>query len=214
MGTDERKNGEMALQRQTADRLVYREEMQSGLADMMIASFFIVPAVVISRPGLTWLYLVPLLLLGPAYRAARRTYIEPRLGYAELQTEPPGRLLGGIAIFGIVAAALLGLVLLALGDAGEPSQWRRWAPALAGVLFGGGLVYAGRRSGLPRYFLLALLSAGGGTLLALFIHSGSYLGLRIYLLVMGILVFGNGLILFSRFTRTHPIHEEETHGQE
>lgn len=198
----------------TADQLAYRESLQNGLADMMIASFFIVPAVVIDRPALAWLYLVPLILLGPVYRSARRRYIEPRIGYVELQSEPPGRLLGGIAIFGISAVVLLGLVLLFLGDAGDPSQWRRWSPALAGVLFGGGLVYAGRRSGLLRYHLLALVSSTGGVLLTLYLNSGSYLGLRIHLLVMGILVFGNGLLLFSRFTRTHPIHEEETDGQE
>jgi hypothetical protein len=198
----------------TADRLAYREEMKNGLADMMIASFFIVPAVVISRPYLTWLYLVPLLLLGPVYRAAKRKYIEPRLGYAELQDEPPGRLLGGIAIFSIVIVALLALVLLALGDISDPSQWRRWSAALAGVLFAGGLLYAGRRSGLLRYFLLALVSAAGGILLAVFIDRGSYLALRIYLLGMGILVFGNGLILFSRFIRNHPIQEEGPDGKE
>lgn len=198
----------------TADRLAYRESMQSGLADMMMASFFIVPAVVIDKPALTWLYMLPLLLLGPVYRAASRRYIEPRLGYVELQGEPPGRLLRGIAIFGISAVVLLGLVLLVLGEAGDPSQWRRWSPALAGVLFSGGLVYAGRRSGLLRYHLLALVSIAGGILLALLVQSGSYLGLRVYLLAMGVLVFGNGLFLFRRFVRTHPIPEEETNGHE
>ncbi len=76
--------------------------------------------------------------------------LQRRLLYAELQDEPPGRLLGGIAIFSMVIVALLALVLLALGDISDPSQWRRWSPALAGLLFGGGLVYAGRRSGLLR----------------------------------------------------------------
>ena len=192
----------------TTDRLAYRESMQTGLADMMIASFFIVPAVVIGRPVLTWLYLVPLLLLGPAYRALKRKYIEPRLGYAELQNEPPGRLLGGIALFGMVAVAILALGLMVSGTIDDPSQWRRWSPALAGVLFAGGLLYAGRRSGLLRYHLLALVSVAGGILIALRLESGTYLGVRIYLLGMGIIVLLNGLLLFSRFTRNHPIHEE------
>lgn len=201
------------MNRKTADRLAYRESMQNGLADMMIASFFIVPAVVLSRPGLTWLYLVPLLLLGRVYRVLNHKYIEPRLGYTELQDEPPGRLLRGIALFGVGALAVLALLLLALGDAGDPGQWRRWAPGLAGVLFAGGLVYAGRRSGLLRYYLLALVSVAGGILLATNIDHGSYLGVQIYLVCMGILVFFNGLLLFTRFTRNNPIQEEGADGE-
>lgn len=197
----------------TTDRLAYRESIQSGLADMMIASFFVVPAVVIGRPAFTWLYMLPLLLLGPVFRAAQRTYIEPRLGYAELHNESPGRLLGGIAIFGLVVLVILGLVLQILGGINDPAQWRQWSPALAGVLFAGGLVHAARRSGLLRYHLLSLISVAGGILIAVFLKSGTYLGLRMYLLSMGILIFTSGLFLFTRFIRNHPI-QEETDGHE
>lgn len=82
------------------------------------------------------------------------------------------------------------------------------------MLFAGGLLYAGRRSGLLRYHLLALVSVTGGILLTMRIHSGTYLGLRIYFLGMGVLVFLNGLFLFSRFTRNHPIQEEGPDGDE
>lgn len=190
-----------------ADRLAYRETVGTGLADMLIASFFIIPGILIDRPHLAWLYVVPLLLLGPVYRALKRRFLEPRLGRAGLKSEPPGRLLVGITVFAMAAVALLGLLLLLLGDAGDPGQWRRWTPALAGLLFGAGLFHAARRSGLLRYHLLALVSLVGGALLAVSVTAPSYIGLRLYLLAMGVLVFVNGLILFARFTRRHPLPE-------
>ncbi len=198
----------------SVDRLAYRESLQDGLADMMMASFFIVPAVVVDRPAMNWLFLVPLLLLGPVHRTLRRRYVEPRLGYAELQGEKPGRLFLGIACFGVGVVAILALILLGLGDIGDPGQWRRWAAGLAGVMFAGGLLYAGRRSGLPSYHLLALISAIGGILLALFIDSGSYRGLRVYLLGMGVIVFCFGLLRFTRFIRNNPIRQEESNGHQ
>jgi len=190
-----------------ADRLTYRETVGSGLVDMVIASFFIIPGILIDRPRLAWLYVVPLLALGPAYRSLKKRFLDPRIGHADLKGEPPGRLLGGIALFSIAAVALLGLLLLLLGDAGDPGQWRRWSPALAGLLFGAGLFHAARRSGLLRYDLLALVSLTGGALLALYVAAPTYIGLRIYLLAMGVLVFVNGLILFTGFTRHHPLPE-------
>jgi hypothetical protein len=204
----------MEMNTTTADRIAYRETMQSGLADMMIASFFIVPGVLDSRPGLTGLIIIPLILLGPVYRAANRRYIEPRLGYAELKGEPPGRLLTGIALFMVAAIAILGLVLLFRGFADDPGMWRRSSPALAGVLFSGGLIYAGQRAGLMRYHLLALFSVVCGFVLAILIQSASYQGLRTYLLITGTLVFVNGLTLFLRFTRNHPIRKEASNGSE
>jgi len=198
----------------SADRIAYRESMQCGLADMMIASFFIVPGVVVGRPGLTWLFIVPLILLGPVYRAASRKHIEPRLGYAELTGEPPGRLLAGITIFIVAVIAALGLVLLFFGSVDDPGMWRRCSPVLAGILFSGGLIYAGQRAGLMRYYLLALFSVSCGFALAYWIRSATYLGLRTYLLITGCLVFCNGLILFIRFTRNHPLRKEEANGSE
>lgn len=195
------------MRKNAAHRLVYRETVGSGLADMMIASFFIVPGILIDRPRLAWLYLLPLLALGPVYRSLKRRWVEPRIGHAGLKGEPPGRLLGGIALFTVAAVALLGLLLLLLGDAGDPGQWRRWSPALAGLLFGAGLFHAARRSGLLRYHLLAMVSLAGGALLAVSVSAPSYLGLRIYLLAMGVLVFVNGLALFTSFTRRHPLPE-------
>jgi len=192
-----------------ADRLAYRETIGTGLADMLIASFFIIPGILIDRPHLTWLYVVPLLLLGPVYRALKRRFLEPRLGHAALKSEPPGRLLGNITVFAMAAVVLLGLLLLLLGDAGDPGQWRRWSPALAGLLFGAGLFHAARRSGLLRYVLLTLVSLLTGVLLSVTVTEPSYRGLRIYLLAMGILVFVNGLFLFTRFTRRHPVQEIE-----
>jgi len=187
------------------DRLAYRESVQTGLADMLIASFFIVPGVVVDKPQLTWLYIIPLILLGPAHKALKRRYVEPRLGYADLQAEPPGRLLAGIAIFAMVAIACLGLLLTLFGVVDDPLQWRRWSAALAGLLFAGGLYHAARRSGLRRYHLLAILSVSGGILISVAIRDGGYLGLRIYLMAMGIMIFINGVVLFNRFTRENPI---------
>ena len=119
----------------------------------------------------------------------------PRIGYFRERSDDAATVSRGMLMFIGGAFLLMVLTVYLSGGITEPSEWRRAAPLLSGVSLAGGFSYAGERSGLLRYRIIATLSAIGGILAWWFTSGDSYLpvawhllGLAVPLAVMGILV--------------------------
>jgi hypothetical protein len=140
----------------------------------------------------------------------RVTY--PRIGYFRERSDDPASTSRGMLVFIGGAMLLMVFAVYLSGGFNEPSEWRRAAPLLSGVSLAGGFWYAGDRSGLLRYRLIAGLSAIGGVMLWLLGSGDSYLPVAWHLVGLALPLLVLGIWSLVRFLRAHPILEPPTDG--
>jgi len=189
-------------------REAHHELHRDGLTEIAAGVFLFIVALAAGRPAFYWTYLVGLVVLGPGLRRLRTRYTYPRIGFAELPSEDRRRLGRGMAIWVVGAFLVVAAGLAFLGAFTDHLAWRRAAPALAGILFGGGFLYLAQQSGLKRVYALAMASAVTGGLLAWPRIEGAYANLRVWALVMALLCLAVGGLAFRRFLRETPISKE------
>jgi hypothetical protein len=144
----------------------------------------------------------------------RKRLIYPRTGY--VKPVPPSekrrRLWKPklIAIFIIVVLFTAFAVLV--------SKYGPWMPLLFGVILTAGSLYLARRSGLPRFYFIALLYVLIGVGASFLVMSSTLnggMGIFIGFLASGLVVIVSGGITLSIFIRNHPLlGEEELNGEE
>jgi hypothetical protein len=186
-------------------RTAHRDTQRDGLTEIVIGVFLFIVALATGRPAFYWTYLVGILVLGRGLRWLKARYTYQRIGFAELPDEDPSTFRWGVlswmlGVFGVVAAGFA-----ISGDLTNNLAWRQWSPALAGLLFMGGFLYLGSRSGLARQYAYALISPALGVLLATRTFVEPYQGVRVWALVMALLLLTIGGIVFLRFLRDNPV---------
>jgi hypothetical protein len=194
------------------DRRAFRHDVADGLTEIAMALFFLVPALTLRNPAFSWMIILPILFIGPWLKRIRARTTYPRIGYVEPRGEKAGELLRGMAIYVLVVLAAAAVAIFIWRGQLTTDWVRRVAPLLASLFFGGGLLYAAGRSGLRRYYVLLVASIALGAVLTIYPAPGRYASVRIYLLVMGLIVFIVGLVTFAHFLKTHPVRgdaEEE-----
>jgi len=191
------------------DRRAYRHDVADGLTEIAMALFFLVPAVSVHEPALTWMIILPILFIGRWLDKLRSRHTWPRIGYVKPRGESARRLLTGMAIYTALVIGVVAAGVVAFHGGVGPDSIRRVSPLLAALLFGGGLLYAAGRSGLRRYLVLFGLSVALGAALTLLEIPGRYVSLQLYLLGMGAVTFVVGLATFIHFIRTHPVRDLE-----
>ena len=189
-------------------RDTWRDVHQDGLTELVAGVVLMVVALAVARPAFHWWYLGVIVVLGPGLNRVRARFTYPRIGYAKLPSEKGTRLGRGVLLWfvGTFLAVALGLALL--GVLGDRMAWRRAAPALGGLLFAGGFLYLAGRTGLKRVYALAAASAATGLLLVWPEIEGAYANLRVWALVMALLCFAVGGVVFFRFVRRNPVLQE------
>jgi len=113
-------------------------------------------------------------------------------------------------MFGYMAVvlALMVICFLLLGKAKDAAAYKKWSPALMGVLLVGGFLYAHGKSGSIRYIVFAVLAVASGLLFSIMSFE-SYDGLIINFFVMGSVFTVTGSILFTLFVHKYPKPAEE-----
>jgi len=158
------------------------------------------------------LYVFAILLaifLFPRFMGAiRKRYTYPRIGYAKLPTDDPKKTAKGMFGYTAVMLALMVICFLLFGKVKDAAAYKKWSPALMGVLLVGGFLYAHGKSGSIRYIVFALLSVGFGLLFSIMSFE-SYDGLIINFFVMGGIFIVTGFTLFILFLRKYPKPAEE-----
>ena len=140
----------------------------------------------------------------------RITY--PRLGYFRERSEDAAATGRGILSFVAVALILMVLGIVATGDIGDASEWRRAAPLLSGMTLAGAFWYMADRSGLRRHRFVAVYSVATGIWLWVVGSGESYEAVIWHLLGLVLVLGAMGTWALVHFLRTYPIHDGATHG--
>jgi len=132
----------------------------------------------------------------------RITY--PRIGYFQERGDDAGATARGMLLYLGGALALMVLVVWLAGGLGDAREWRRAAPLLSGITLAGGFWYAGDRSGLVRYRLIAVASVIGGVLLWALGSGESYALVAWHLAGLAVPLAVIGVWSLVLFVRSHP----------
>lgn len=185
-------------------------EFGFGLLCLILALYFLVE---IHTQG-TWISglidaSLVLFILGGAWlinrllRQLKERITYPRTGYVSYQRKRMKRgwrLLLGMVIGGAISAITILLVT------NESIQFAVM-PLISGCVLAFVLVIMGWRSALPRFYLLAGVSAGIGITLA-FGGLRNYLGVAFYYLAISMVLFASGAYTLRTYLRQNPIPEE------
>lgn len=133
----------------------------------------------------------------------RVTY--PRVGYFQERADDAKQTSMGMLLF--IGGALLVMVVVVLFSGGldNVTEWRRAAPLVSGLIYAGGFWFAGQRSGMLRYRLVAAWSFLSGVLLWWFGTGETYQAVAIHMWGLAIPLAVVGTWSLVRFMRTHPV---------
>ena len=146
----------------------------------------------------------------------KKRFIYPRAGYVKLPEDP------NVSGKGIAIAALVFIVLmlgamtvsmLLLGtDAGADLFMTYIFPPTTGIMLAIGPYWLGQTYGLVRWYVWAALFVLGGIVIPVFRIASGYEAVGLLCIVMGLLIFTTGVVMFVRFIRKYspePIEVEE-----
>jgi len=99
------------------------------------------------------------------------------------------------------------------GDMTSLGRLYRWSPAFLGFMMVGAFQYMASKSGNVRYQVFAIVSATLGFVLSIacFDSEFKYIGLIIYLTIMGGFLVISGIMLFILFLHKYPLPEKEVY---
>lgn len=191
------------------EQKAYSGSTQDGLMEIMMGILLIVfGATYGSVLYFIFAFLIPIFLFPRLMEAIRKRYTYPRIGYAKLPVDDPKKTAKGIFVYTAVVIALMVICFLLFGKAKDAATYKKWSPALMGVLLVGGFLYAHGKSGDFRYIIYIVLSVGFGLLFSI-MNFESYNGLITNFYVMGGIFIIAGAILFILFLHKYPKPAEE-----
>ncbi len=184
----------------------YRYAYDDGIVEILIAVLLAAGAAMMMRfAGIVLWMAIGLTWVLPRLRDRITT---PRAGYAVLPQRLVRDLLG-VALFGLVAGAVVASLRWLTQDHGAPLGEYRWIPLFAGLLLSGGFLYVFQTARLKRFLLYLAVSIGGGLWFALTPETGirqaAYASLRQLVWVLSAVVACGGLISLMLFLRRNPV---------
>ncbi len=193
----------------TLRKQAFRALNQDGLMEIMAGITLFICSAFTANPSLIFLVLIPFFVLVPALRRLQERYTFPRVGYAKLPAEDAGKQGRNVLVYVAIVFAAYVLALVVFGVVSEVAYWRRWAPALAGALLAGGLLFAAGQSGFARHYAYLGASLLGGVVFSLLHFDRPYENVQMFLVAMAVLMLICGMSTFVRFLWTHPLPAEE-----
>ncbi len=190
-------------------RQTFRALNQDGLMEIQAGLMLFICSAFVTNPSLFFLIFIPVFAFGPGLNWLQQRLTYPRIGYARLAEEASAQQSRRIPVFAVTVFAVYALVLIGFGVAGDVTYWRRWAPALAGVLCCGGFLVLASRSGFARHYIYIGASLLGGVGFSLIRFERPYENVQMFLLALAILMVAAGLLLLVRFVQSHPLPSGE-----
>ena len=190
------------------EQRAFRDSNQDGLMEIMIGILLIGLGATFGSVLYVFAILVPIFLFPRFIEVIRKRYTYPRIGYAKLPTDDPKKTAKGIFGYTVAVLALMVICFLLFGKVKDAAAYKKWSPALMGVLLVGGFLYAHGKSGNIRYIVFAVLAVVSGLLFSIMSFE-SYDGLIINFFVMGGMFIVTGSILFILFVHKYPKPAEE-----
>jgi hypothetical protein len=190
------------------EQKAYRVSFQDGLVEIMLGILLISLGATFGSVLYVFAILIPIFLFPLFIEVIRKRYTYPRIGYAKLPMDDPKKTAKGIFGYTAVVLALMVICFLLLGKVKDAAAYKKWSPALMGILLVGGFLYAHGRSGSIRYIVFAVLAVVSGLLFSI-MNFEYYDGLIINFFVMGGIFIVTGSMLFILFVHKYPKPAEE-----
>lgn len=190
------------------EQKAYSDCNQDGMIEIILGIWLIFFGATFGSVLHFFVFIIPIFLFPRFIEAIRKRYTYPRIGYAKLPVDDPKKTAKGIFAYTAVVLVLMVICFLLLGKVKDAAAYKKWSPALAGVLFVGGFLYAHGKSGNFRYIIFIILSIAFGLFFSI-MNFDSYDGLIVNFFVMGGIFVICGLALFILFVRKYhkPVEE-------
>jgi len=185
------------------EQKAYGVSFQDGLVEIMLGILLISLGATFGSVLYIFAILIPIFLFPRFIEVIRKRYTYPRIGYAKLPMDDPKKTAKGIFGYTAVVLALMVICFLLFGKVKDAAAYKKWSPALMGVLMVGGFLYAHGKSGNIRYIVFAVLAVVSGLLFSIMSFE-SYDGLIVNFFVMGGIFIVTGSILFTLFVHRYP----------
>lgn len=185
------------------EQKAYRVSFQDGLVEIMLGILLIGLGATFGSVLYVFAIFIPIFLFPRFIEVIRKRYTYPRIGYAKLPMDDPKKTAKGIFGYTAVVLALMVVCFLLFGKVKDAAAYKKWSPALMGVLLVGGFLYAHGKSGSIRYIVFAVLVVVLGLLFSI-MNFESYNGLIINFFVMGVIFIVTGFTLFILFLHKYP----------
>jgi hypothetical protein len=202
------KSNEIDLEKM--EQKAYRESMQDGLTEIFLGILLVGMGILFYVESFfPALFAVFVIFFFPRIlERLKRQYTYPRIGYAKLHADPPKTIALGIFSYMLIVAVVMVVVLFVIFSGISADLWYRWTPTFMGAMLTGAFIYLAGKSGDARNYGIAALGLVTGIVLSVYTFESMWTGLIVYLLFMGSLFIGLGLVRFVYFVHTFPVKEE------
>ncbi|MGD2247747.1 MAG: hypothetical protein PVF58_05025 [Candidatus Methanofastidiosia archaeon] len=202
------KSNEINLEKM--EQKAYQESMQDGLTEVLLGILLVgMGALFNIKSFFPAFFAVFVIFVFPRIlERLKRRYTYPRIGYAKLHEDPPKTIAVGIFSYMLIVVVVMVVVLFVIFSGISADLWYRWTPTFMGAMLTGALIYLAGKSGDSRNYGIALLGLVTGIVLSGYPFEFMWTGLIVYLLVMGSLFIGLGLVRFGYFVHTFPVQED------
>lgn len=188
---------------------------QDGLGVIFMGLVFTGLGASIQNPGIVIVIsLIAIILFSRFYRALKKRYTYPRVGYAEWPRDDPKKRGMGNVVFALSAIALFFICIFLFGDETDPiTLYIKWFPTLDAVIFLHGLIYLHSKSGGAGPWVYAVVAIGLGLLFSILELDG-FEGTIYWCLSLGAFLILSGIIQFVLFLRKYPMPAQEVNNGE
>ncbi len=199
---------EKSLDPQQLAREVWRDSLQDGLYELSIGVGMLITALVL-QTSLASLVIIIAIIAPPIIKKLKARITYPRTGYVNLPDE--SKKLGRIMILLLGFAVVVILVLVVFWNkTNEKLVIYKWFPLLPAILFQGGFIPTGIKSGLARYYVYAVVAMVLGIVCVIPNLPGRFGNLSLYLAGISLFLLPWGIILLLRFIKKYtPLEDVE-----
>lgn len=200
---------EQTVEMKKLEQKSFRFIEQDGLMEIMMGIVLVGLGLTFGSFAYTIVVLAAVFLMTPLLGILRKRYTYPRIGYAKLPSEDGKNMARGMFIYVIIIMVGVTVGVGILGGFRDVTLFRKWSPLLAALLLTGGFDYAYSKSGSMRYRIYMVLAIGIGILFSLLTFEG-YDGVAASLVLLGVIFFVIGAVLFLTFMHKYPKAWEQT----
>ncbi len=188
----------------------WRYSMQDGLIEASIGILLVVLGLLLSIEfTIVFIVVFFIIFMNPLLEIIRKKFTYPRIGRVKVHEDPTKKTVGGISLYMIVVAAIMGVGMFVIFGEINAENIYRSLPIFFSIMILGAMLYSYGKSGSLRFYIYAALAMVTAPFFSFINFEGRLVSLGYYLLFIGFIFLIIGLIIFIHFLRKYPIQREE-----
>jgi len=188
----------------------WRYSMQDGLIEVSLGILLVVLGLLLSIEfTIGFIVVFFIIFMNPLLEVVRKKFTYPRIGRVKVHEDEPKKTVGGIFLYMIVVAAIMGVAMFVIFGEINAENIYRSLPIFFSIMILGAMLYSYGKSGSQRFYVYATLALVTAPVFSFINFEGRLANLGYYLLFIGFIFLIIGLIIFIRFLRKYPLQREE-----